>query len=112
MSLRDVTKKTLASPKMSKVRPLSPYMNRDQPQGPASGQHLLKYAIAKKDPSELLKSMKQGGDISGGGAGIAMGVDSPRIDAMDEQSICNSIPISKFKSNHLSKRRQQMFDDP
>lgn len=33
--------------------------------------------------------------------------DSPRIeDALDEQSICNSIPISKFKSNTLTKKRQ------
>jgi len=40
--LRDVQKKTLASPKMSKVRPLSPYMNNrsgdSSPKlGPASG---------------------------------------------------------------------------
>jgi len=54
MNLRDVTRKTLASPKMSKVRPLSPYMNREAVL-PASGQQLMKYAIAKKDPTELLK---------------------------------------------------------
>lgn len=63
ISLKDVQRKTLASPKMSKVRPLSPYMNnRDggdsSPKlGPASGQHLLKYAITKKDPSELNKQV-------------------------------------------------------
>jgi hypothetical protein len=57
--LRDVQTKTLASPKMSKVRPLSPYMNNrgaDSPKVVASGQHLLKYAINRKDPSELVKS--------------------------------------------------------
>lgn len=45
----------------------------------------MKYAVNKKDPAEL---------------------GSPRLDNMDEQSVCNSIPISKFKSNHLSKKKQ------
>jgi hypothetical protein len=43
---------------MSKVRPLSPYMNNRNPDSPkvvASGQNLLKYAINRKDPSELIK---------------------------------------------------------
>lgn len=26
---------------------------------------------------------------------------SPRIESMDEASVCNSIPITKFQSNHL-----------
>lgn len=34
------------------------------------------------------------------------GRDSPRLDGVDEQSICNEIPISFFKSNHLSKKRE------
>lgn len=45
----------------------------------------MKYAVNKKDPAEL---------------------GSPRIDTMDEASVCNSIPISKFKSNQLSKKKQ------
>lgn len=28
------------------------------------------------------------------------------MDGVDEQSICNEIPISFFKSNHLSKKRE------
>lgn len=54
---KDVQTKTLASPKMRKVRPLSPYMNNrgDSPKVVASGQNLLKYAINRKDPAELLK---------------------------------------------------------
>lgn len=106
---------------MSKVRPLSPYMNNrgggssggDSPKQPASGLHLLKYSINKKDPSELLKSTppvvvapQQSSNpfpIIGEG-----GKDSPRLD-VDEQSICNEIPISKFKSNHLSNKRREML---
>ncbi len=38
-----------------------------------------------------------------------VGKDSPRLDCVDEQSICNEIPISKFKSNHLSKRREMQI---
>jgi hypothetical protein len=44
----------------------------------------MKYAVNKKNPAEL---------------------GSPRLDNIDEQSVCNSIPISKFKSNHLSKKK-------
>ena len=75
--------------------------------GSASGQHLLKYAINRKDPSELAKpqqaqpiSKQPGVPLIGEG-----GKDSPRLD-VDEQSIFNEIPISKFKPNHLSKRRE------
>lgn len=41
---------------MSKMRALSPYMNRPS-QGPASGHQFNKYAIQKKNPLEILKGM-------------------------------------------------------
>ena len=33
-------------------------------------------------------------------------MESPTIDSTDEESVTNSIPISKFKSNHLSKKER------
>lgn len=50
----------------------------------------MKYAV-KKDPSTLMKKEHN--------------LDSPK-DSMDEQTVTNMIPISKFKSNHLSKKEK------
>ena len=77
---------------MTRVKPLSPYMvNRNRNPGAVATNPLLKYTanITKKDPSEMT---------------------SPRLDSMDEQSVCNSIPISKFQSNHLSKKKQMVVN--
>lgn len=50
-----VVKKVLASPQMTKVRPLSPYMEQRKV-GPGVGNSaLLKYAANKKNPSEFVK---------------------------------------------------------
>jgi hypothetical protein len=68
---------------MSKVRPLSPYMkNRknsgdNDEQSVASGQNFLKYAINKKDPSQLAKQPAEDSNNTGG-------KDSPRIEGFDE----------------------------
>lgn len=110
-------RKTLASPRMSRVRALSPYMNREQHStGPASGHNLLKYAIAKKDPSQLLASSKGGEGpklqppeeisqpLNSEGPQLEP-VLSMKPDSVEELSICNMIPISNFKSNHLSRKR-------
>lgn len=48
----------------------------------------MKFAVNKKNPADLLTKG-----------------DSPRIDSMDEATVCNSIPISKFKSSHLSRKK-------
>lgn len=52
----------------------------------------MKYAVAKKNPADLMSK------------------DSPRIDSMDEATVCNSIPISKFKSSHLSRKKNLEID--
>ena len=92
ITLKDVQRKTLASPKMSKVRHLSPYMNNrgagdSSPKlGPASGQQFLKYAITKKDPSELTKQlpMLNPPHVSSFPCIGDGGKDSPRLDGVDE----------------------------
>jgi hypothetical protein len=48
----------------------------------------MKYAVNKKDLKEI-------------------GSPTLDIDNMDEASVCNSIPISNFKSNQLSKKKQE-----
>jgi hypothetical protein len=63
--------------------------------GPVGNSALLKYAANKKDPSDFAKQQ----------------VESPRLDCMDEDSVTNSIPISKFKSNHLSKKEKFVDSD-
>lgn len=65
----------------------------------------MRYAVNKKDPSELVNV-----------TGSLQEQTSPRIDSMDEQSVCNMIPIAKFQSNHLSKKKAvetmvNRFDD-
>ena len=36
-------------------------------------------------------------------------IESPGIeDSMDEETITNMVPISKFKSNHLSKKEKEI----
>lgn len=52
----------------------------------------MKYAVVKKNPADL------------------MAKDSPRLDSMDEATVCNSIPISKFKSSHLSRKKNLEID--
>ncbi len=75
---------------MSRVRPLSPYME-GKTVSSVAGQNtaLLKYA-AKKTPSELKAQL-----------------DSPRIDSMDEETVTNMVPISKFKSSNLQKKEKE-----
>lgn len=75
---------------MSRVRPLSPYME-GKTVSSVAGQNtaLLKYA-AKKSPSELKAQM-----------------ESPRIDSMDEETVTNMVPISKFKSSNLQKKEKE-----
>lgn len=85
-------KKLLASPIMSKVRALSPYMESMQ-LGDIQNSPLLRYAQAQKD---------------GAGPQKPKIPDSPKLDGMDEQTVTNAIPISKFKSNHLSKKEKQL----
>lgn len=80
---------------MSKVRPLSPYME-GKTLGEVKNSALTRYAMAKKDTADPSKPR-----IS----------DSPRLDGMDEQTVTNAIPISKFKSNHLSKKEKFVDSD-
>ena len=76
---------------MSRVRPLSPYMQQNEERKQQNA-NLLKYAVAKKNPEHM------GGN------------ESPRLESMDEQTVCNSIPISKFKSSHVFKKKQMEID--
>ncbi|MFS8160487.1 MAG: hypothetical protein ACMG6E_09840 [Candidatus Roizmanbacteria bacterium] len=55
---------------------------------------MMKYT-AKKDPNSL-------------GSNKEHQLDSPKVDSMDEQTVTNMIPISKFKSNHLSKKEKHI----
>ncbi len=71
---------------MTNVKPLSPYLaaaNRQRLGGVPSANPLMRYSMNKKDPKDLI------GEIGGGQM-------SPRIESMDEASVCNSIPITKF----------------
>jgi hypothetical protein len=62
-----VIKRTLASPKMSKVRPLSPYMESGK--GPVDvANPLLKYVSNKKDINDMVKNKDS----------------SPLLDCLDE----------------------------
>lgn len=59
----EVQKKTLASPKMTNVKPLSPYLaaaNRQRLGGVPSANPLMRYSMNKKDPKDLM------GDVGGG----------------------------------------------
>ncbi len=60
----EIQNKTLASPQMTRLKPLSPYLvgaNRlRQGDGVPSANPLLKYAVNKKNPDELGASV--GGD--------------------------------------------------
>lgn len=73
---------------MKKVRPISPYLESRK----LEGNPLLKYVVTKKDPNELVKKSHE----------------SPRFEQMDEESVTNSIPIQKFKPNHLSKKEKSV----
>jgi hypothetical protein len=53
----EIQKKTLASPKMTNVKPLSPYLaaaNRQRLGGVPSANPLMRYSMNKKDPKDLI----------------------------------------------------------
>ncbi len=53
---------------------------------------LQKY-VTKKDPKEMIEALKNMKDQGSG-------------ENIDELTVTNSIPIQKFKSNHLSKKEK------